>query len=333
MKSNNVTLKDIAKEVGISPAAVSRSLKDSPDISEETKQRVREVAKKMGYSVNHYANALRTGKTYTLSILVPDNANPYNALLIKSIEEAAKKKNYIVIVINTNESSEDELQAINTAIGLHVEAILAVPVNPDNYQNITIPCVLMARDFKDKEISDFSYVVNNDKKIMEMAVSHLLERFDRPVYFIGGARDFLPMQIRRDAFKETLEGMGKTYSEDLVLYGENTSPSGYCAAETLLKKVNPPFSVVCLGGSVAAGVLKALRDRGIDVPGQVSLVSCDDIEMTEYLEVPITSVRHARSLVGAKAADFIFSCLEEKNHYREQLKVVLQPELIVRKST
>ncbi len=333
-KSNRVTLKDIANKVGISTAAVSRSLKGSPDISEETRQKVIKAAKEMNYSTNYFANVLRTGKSKTLCILVPDNANPYNALLIKGIEETAKKKNYIVIFMNTNENEEDERQAIHTAISLQVDGILAVPVQPENYRNLTLPCILMAREFDTAQLDDVSFVINNDKKIIELATTHLLERYhDRPIYFVGGPKELLPTKIRLNAFQEILKSQNRQFKSDMALYTENTSRGGFLAAEQLIKEKKPPYSLVCLGSYIAIGVLKALRNHQVSIPDQVGIVSCDDIEITEYLEIPLTSVHHARYTIGSKAAEYIINSLEAEKSYGELLKVVLQPELIIRQST
>jgi LacI family transcriptional regulator len=333
MESKRITLKDISQVIGITPAAVGRALKDSPDISKDMKKRVREVADELGYSTNYLASALRTSRTNTICILVPDNSNPYNARLIKGIEDTARQNNFTVIMMNTEEDSATEKQAIQTASSLRATGILAVPVDLKNYENINVPFVLMARFFYDDVFNNYNYVVNDDRLIIELGVNHLLDRFERKIYFINGPSNFIPAINRHKAFKKKLESEGRQYSDDLVIFGENTSEGGYNSFKKIIPHMQMPASIICCSDYIAIGVLKAVMEYGCRVPDDISIVGCDDIEMLNYLSIPLTSVRQARYMIGVRATEHFLNIVNGNSDFYEILHSVLRPELVVRAST
>jgi LacI family transcriptional regulator len=135
-----------------------------------------------------------------------------------------------------------------------------------------------------------------------------------------------------DAFKKNLARVGLEYSDELVVFGENTSEGGYDAFMKLASRIQAPISVICCSDNIAIGVIKAARECRLDVPDDVSILGCDDIEMLSYLETPLSSVRQARFTIGARAAQQLINMIGS-SFYNECFHLVLQPELVVRAST
>lgn len=332
-KNRQVTLKDIAREAGVTPAAVSRALRDKYDIGDDTKEKVKEIAKRLGYQANILARNLRTGVSNVLGLLVPDNTNPYFARLIKGVEETAKRNGFIVTVINTNEDAETERNAISTLLSIHVGGILSVPVTINNFNDLGIPLIFLSRLPKEGDSNNFSYVINNDISGVFQAVSHLVDRTRSRIYFINGPRNFHPASIRLEGFKKALEKNNIEFNNKLVIYGDNSMEGGYNSFKKLLEIARPPFGLLCCSDFIAIGVLKSIREHGLKVPEDVSLVGYDDVELLDYLEPPLSTVKQARYSIGAQGAEIIIKMLEDSTRYKHKYEVVLEPELIIRKST
>lgn len=323
--SNTVKLQDIAKEANITAASVSRALRNKPDISEVTKIRVRKIADKLGYNTNAIASSLRTGKSGIIGVLVPDNTNPYYAALIKDIVVIAKKNNYLVFVINTEENVENEVEAISALISFRVEGIIAVAVDLKNYGNLPVPVVMAVRHYGEKELDSFNYMVVNNEKGMMLSVPYLLGNH-RNIYFINGPKGYAPAKIRLRAFKRAIRQEGVEFRPDMVIYGDNSVTGGYDSFMKLIGYAKPPFSLQCLDDNIALGVIKAINEKGLRIPGEVSLVGHDDIEYCDCLQVPLSSIRMGQH-IGTQVSAFLF---EQLAGNRKTMKTVVDPELIIR---
>ena len=211
-----ITLKDIANELGVTVGTVSHVLNGVNDISIEMKNKVLETAEKLGYVSNASAVSLRTGKTNSLAIIIPDVSNPYFAQQIKILENRIRKYNYTLIILNTNEDEKIEFEAIKTAIGKQVDGILFCPCqqstrNVEFLNSIGIPFVLFGRFFKDL---DFDYICTDDVKGGYLAGKYLADRgYKNPIY-IGSYR-YIETSINR------FSGMIKAFSEAGVSLDES----------------------------------------------------------------------------------------------------------------
>lgn len=327
------TLKDVAAEAGVSPSTVSRALLGSPSISEPTRMRISEIAERLNYRPNILARSLRISKTKIIGIIIPDNSNPYFASLIKGIETMASEKDYTVVIINTDEQSKLENKAIAALSELRVAGLLAVPVNIENYNNLQMPLVFLTRFKRVEEFNTFNYVINDNFKGAYLAASHLIERGRDKIYFINGPKSVPTSTERLEGYKKALGNAGIKYNEKLVIYGNLTMKDGYAAANTLLAWEEPPFGVFCYNDYTAIGVMRAIREHGLRVPGDISLVGYDDIEILSYMEVPLTTVRQARYTIGSRGAELLINMIENQEKYRQRFEIILEPELIIRETT
>lgn len=329
----HVTLKDIAKEAGVSVTTVCRALQNKAEISEPTKQKIKELAEKYDYQPNVIARSLRLREMRVLGLLIPDNSNPYFARLVKGVEETAKKNNYAVIVANTNEDTDIEQNAINTLVNLRVAGLLAVPVDVENYIGLKLPLMFLSR-FKRKEGNNsVNFVINDDFKGSYLATSCLLEKGKNRIYFINGPKGNALSMLRLEGYKKALADSGIPFDEKLVIYGNMTIEDGYNSFKNLIKRTETPFGIICYSDYVAMGVLSAIREQKLSIPDDVSIVGYDDIEMVSYLDVPLTTIKQARYMIGAKGTELLMEIIENSKSFKQLSQIVLEPELVVRKST
>lgn len=296
---NKVTLKDIAQKLGVTVGTVSHVLNGIDDISAPTRERVMKAAKEMGYIPNSSAVSLRSGKTNTIAIIVPDISNPHLANQVKLIEEGLRQKNYTAIILNTNEDEEAEYNAIVTACSRNVDGILLCPSqqsrdNIEFLQKVEIPYVLIGRYFAD---GNSDYVTADDLEGGRLAGKWLIDKgYKKPVY-IGAYKYIEPSVLRFDGlcqafleekivldnsrfFETSSKGDGnaeafKRLSESGVEYDSIVAFSDFIAFElmSMVKKEIPvigfdainshmhiPFSYVSVGMSDGG-----IADRVLDV--------------------------------------------------------------------
>lgn len=237
-----VTLKDIANELNITVGTVSHVMSGIDDISKETKNKVIETAKRLGYIPNHAASSLRTGKTNTVAIIVPDISNPHIAYQVKQIEYKMKQHNYSAIILNTNENDALELDAIHSACNKQVDGIFLCPAqhstkNIEFLNKIEIPYILIGRYFSEL---DTDYVCADDKKGGYLAGRYLLDNeYKNPVY-IGVHSYIQSNQNRLTGLKQAFNEYGIIFPEKNILQIDSM-PNNISDAITTIKERNLEF--------------------------------------------------------------------------------------------
>ena len=340
----SVTLKDIAEIAGVSKATVSKALREEADISLETQQRVKRIAKSMGYSPNNLAIYLRNGTVKAIGVLVPDNTNPYNALILKGVEAKAQEAGYIVIIANTNSNAEREKEILNSFISMKLEGILSIPTWLENYCNIDIPFILMSRfPYHEPYISgidhkirkSFNYVVNDDFLGEYMAAEHLIQQGYRELFLILGSTDESNAEgimnlTRMDGFKKALSDYGMPSAEDHIISNINTLHESYRAVFGILSKYGGPVGLCLNTDYLATAAFSAACDMGISIPERLGIVGYDDIESAKYLTPALTTVNQSKFAIGSQSVEHLINGRYSSGHTWQK---VLAPTLCLRKST
>jgi LacI family transcriptional regulator len=333
-----VTLKDLAQKAGVSPSTVSKALLDKEDIGEYTKQQIRALAAHYNYTPNSIARSLRTRTTMVLGVIIPDNTNPYFAQLIKGIEDTARRMHYSVIVLNTDEKNEAERACVKALLNLMVAGILAVPINAANYEKIPIPLIFLSRKPGRLDLSRSSYVVNDDFKGAFLAAEHLIKRGYRQLFYVNGPKTVALAVQRMEGFEAAILDAGLKFDPQRILFGHLTTKDGYRSLSKLLKLAVPdqPIGILCFSDHVAIGLLAAVRDARLRIPEQIGIVGYDDIEILQFLDTPLTTIRQARYAMGVKGVDLLLGLIEDNNRGEQveigHYQVIMEPELIVRSS-
>lgn len=286
-----VTLKDIARETGFTITTVSHALHNKPDISKATREHIRKVAEEMGYITDTAASSLRSGKTNTISIIVPDISNPHISYQVKQIEIEAKKKNYSTIILNTNEDVDIEKDAIVTSYKKRVDGILICPTqkNTDNIkyiQKLNIPFVLIGRYF-DK--LDTSYVCCDDIKSGFLAGKHLIDNGYKNILYIG-TYTYIESSNKR------FEGIQKAISEsdkkiNLISYNINPKNEQDESILPYLNKINNSFdSMIVFSDMLAFKIMNDIDNMNDKTFKNCPVVSFDTIQYHLPLPIKHTSV-------------------------------------------
>jgi len=330
---NHVTMRDVAREAGVSVNTVSRALAGKPDVSPETRARVLEVAERLGYRPNKLARGLRSNKTFTLGVIVTDIANPFFAELVKGVEEAARGRGYSILLGDTGEDPAKEEAAIQVMMAERVDGLLITPVQSsrqalEEVMDSGFPVVLMGRYFPDLEAP---FVVTDDVHGAIMAVEHLIALGHEHIGHVAGPLHISSARDRLLGYRKALEAHGIPLRDDYVLQGAVTLEDGYIAGKKLLK-LNPlPTAVFAYSDFVAVGIMQAILEAGLRIPEDVSLVGYDDIVFSAYTKVPLTTIRIPKRKLGKEAVHLLISRLGNRRNIPSHKK--LKVDLVVRDST
>ena len=333
-----MTMQDVAEEAGFSVNTVSRAINDRPEISSDTKQKILEVANELGYRPNRPAQRLRSDKTGTIGVVVADIANPFFSELVKGIEETARKDGFSLILQDTNEDCQIEMDAVEMLMAERVDGVLISPTQYDKkalleLDKYGIPFVLLARYFDDLETH---YVIPDDVKGGYLATSHLLNLGHERIAFLNG-----PTHI--SSAKDRLKGYRKALSEseevefDSTLIREDvlTMDEGYRVATSLLKETAPdyPSGIFAYSDFVALGVIKAIRKLKLRIPEDIALVGYDNVSFSSCLEVPLTSIDIHKYMLGKYGFQTLKRIIFEDNGGDALRKLERDVDLIPRAST
>ena len=328
-----ITLRDVAKEAGVSINTASRALNNKSEISPETKARVLEVAQKLGYRPNRLARALRSNKTKIIGVIVGDIANPYFAMLIQGIEHALRSFDYSVILQGTDEDLDREKQAIEVVLAEQVDGVLITPtqksIKPIKFLiDSGIPFVLMSRYFDDLETS---FVIMDDKQGGFIATEHLIQKGHKRIAMINGPFHISSAAERYAGYLQALQYYGLEGDESLVVHGCLTVKDGYRAALRLLKRRRRPTAIFAFSDFVALGVLQAAHKLALKIPDDLAIVGFDDTFLSVCTYPPLTTVGSSPEQLGQRAAKLLLELLSTKADKPVQMRIPAR--LVLRGST
>lgn len=285
------TIKDVARESGVSIATVSRVFNDSGLVSEDTQKVVREVALRLNYWPNAVARSLITNRTHTLGVLLPDLHGEFFSGIIRGIDRAARAEGFHLLVSSSHADTEQLIVALRSMRG-RIDGLIVMAPDVDAPSAIRasagdMPIVLL--DAGESAGYDGISIANFDGAYA--AVRHLMRLGHRRVATVTGPARNLDAQQRLGGYRAALADGDGECDPRLELHGDFTEPSGFEAASQLLRLEPRPTAVFVGNDHMAVGVLGALTDAGMRVPDDLALVGFDDIEMARYLTPPLTTVR------------------------------------------
>lgn len=331
------TIKDIAAKTNLSVTTVSLVLNNKPSkISKETKQLVLKTARELHYRPNQLAVGLVKKRTKTIGLIVSDIRNSFFSSLAKGVEDECQKNGWTVILCNTNDLHERDLEYINVLSSKGVDGIvycMSRDSSPEKFQesyrllhSLNLPVVMLDRFY---EIPGVSVIKVDHVKGGYLAASHLLELGHRRIACITGPQHLQDSQDRLRGYQKALEAWNIPYDNTLVTEGNYDTPSGASGIEKMMGR---NFTAVfAFNDLMAYGVYQGLKRHGLSIPDDVSVVGYDDIFASEILEVPLTTIRQPTHSAGAGAASKLIAMIE--NQTSPGSVQTFLPELTVRKST
>lgn len=330
------TIMDIARELNVAAATVSRALNDHPAISDATKKAVRLAAKRMNYQPNKIASSLRLGRSKIIGVIVPSADINFFGSVIHGIEKVVSQNDYNVLIYQSNELYEYEKKAVQTFLRSQVDGVLASiskeTINLEHYAELKkrgVPLVLFDRS---NDALGVPAVVVNDYLGAFNATRHLIEQGCRRIAHIGGQQHVTNFNQRLRGYIDALNVHNIALDDDLIVYGKVSIDSGReCMKQLLSRKPDALFAVE---DYTALGAMQAIKQAGHLIPDDIAVAGFANETFGEYLTPSLTTVNQHTIRMGEEAAALFFDVLNKKRFIKTTpTKLILEPELIVRESS
>jgi DNA-binding LacI/PurR family transcriptional regulator len=326
------SIKDIARQAGVSHCTVSRALHHSPLIAPKTAARIRAIAASAGYVPNAVARSLVSRSTRTVGVVVTTIADPFIGEVVEGIEGFANEHHYSVILANSHADPELEMKVVDRFNERRVDGILVTAsrvgaLHGKRLAGTNVPIVLI----NNQHPGDFAHSVGIDNLAASRAiVTHLLDLGHRRIAYIGDRLGYQSDAERVAGYRAALKSRRIGMQAELVVNGDGKSAEGERAANQLFRLSRPPTAIFCYNDMTALGVLRAADNRGLRVPGDISIAGFDDLFVTSYTSPPLTTVRQPKQEMGRRAMSILVQLLRGE---KPESRVKLPGELIVRGST
>lgn len=335
---SKVTISDIARELNITAATVSRALNDHPAIKDTTKKAVRDIAEKLNYQPNKLASSLRLGKSNIIGVIIPSAEINFFGSVVHGIEKVANENNYNVLIYQTNEMYEFEKKGVQTFLRSQVDGVLASiskdTINLDHYTEIKrrgVPLILFDRV---NDALDVSSVVVNDYAGAFAATKHLIEQGCRRIAHIGGQQHVNIFNQRLKGYIDALNVHNIPVNDDLIVYGKVSIESGRECMQKLLSGKQHPDGVFAVEDFTALGAIQAIKASQKRIPEDVAIIGFANEAFGEYITPSLSTVNQQTVAMGQEAAKLFFEGLNKVDgHKAKPRKLVLEPELICRQSS
>lgn len=333
-----ITLKKIAREFGVSISTVSKALKDSHEISEETRGKIKAFADYYNYKPNNLALQLRNQKTSVIGVIIPEIVHHFFSTVINGIEKYATEKGYNVMICLSNESYEKEVSNMGVLTNGSVDGlIVSIARETQQNQNFNHFEALITDDFPLVLFDRINDDIKCDKVIIDdiggafKATNHLIEIGAKRIALIT-TQDFITVgSLRREGYLKALRSQGVEVDESLI-YKIDDKESLYDQIKKVINVANPPDAILAVNEIYAAIALKISQEKGLSIPKDIAIIGFTSGLISEFTSPPLTSVVQHGYLMGEQAAELLINRIEHTGPAEFQ-KTVISPDLKIRKST
>lgn len=334
--SKEVTIYDIAEALNISPATVSRGLKDHPGIRKDTKKKILETARKMGYQHNTFASNLRRKRTNTIGLIVPRLNSYFMSTVIAGMEKVANENGYNVIISQSLESYKKEIASVNTMYNSRVDGLIvslaADTQNSDHFEILlkkNIPLIFFDRVLEHPGCT--TIVIDNQRAGYD-ATRHLLEQGCKRIVHIAGNLNRNVYSGRLEGYKQALNERNIPFDPALVITCSLSEQCGTDAARQVLNMNPLPDGIFTANDTSAVACIRELKEAGIKIPEQIAVVGFNNDPISRVIEPNLTTVNYPGQEMGEIAASTLINKLKKSNNSNLDT-IVLRHELIVRPSS
>jgi LacI family transcriptional regulator len=331
-----VTLRDVASVAGVHPATVSRALNEETRalVNKETARRVLEAAETLGYRPNPIARGLKTNRSYTIGVLIPDLTNPLFPPILRGIEDRLETDGYTPLIANTDNDPERELHDMQAMRARQVDGIIAATARRDHRLHDAlidagIELVLVNRRQEELPVSS---ATADDRIGMRLAVEHLISLGHTRIAHLAGPLDYSTGLDRHDSFHETMRAAGLEPDPALVLVAEAfTESEGARLCGQLLTAGHEVTAVAAANDLLALGCYDVFAERGVRCPEEISVVGFNDMPFAARFQPPLTTIHIPHYEIGKAAAHLMLERLQDGDVPPRDIR--LEPHLVVRGST
>jgi LacI family transcriptional regulator len=332
----SVTLRDVARAAQVHPGTVSRALNAETRglVNEETAERVIRAAEALGYRPNPIARGLKTNRSFTVGVLVPDLTNPLFPPIVRGIEDRLGAAGYTSLITNTDNDPDRERQDFEAMRARQVDGFITATARLDRdfvseTEGVDQPIVLVNRRLEDESLPA---VTADDYEGARLAVEHVAALGHRRIAHLGGPQAVSTGRQRRRGFLEAMAGAGLEVDEAAVRFTDAfTEAAGARVCGELLDAAPGITAIVAANDLLALGCYDVLAQRGLRCPQDVSVVGFNDMPFADRFDPPLTTVRIPHREIGAAAAELLLECLADGRPAPRQL--MLAPTFAVRRST
>lgn len=329
MGKRRTSLKDLAEQLGVSIATVSRALRNSHEVGEEMKQKVQDLAKRLNYRPNPFAQSLRSEAPRMIGVVVPNLVTHYYAAVLSGIEDYATTNGYSVISSNSHENHEDEERAIDNFISLHVEGIVAClaqdTVDYSHFIEINemgIPLVFFARTCLPEM---FSSVVANGDEAAQQATDHLIRTGSRRIAFLGGPNHLDMVRRRKHGYLEALREHKLPIERSLVVCDKIDYEVARHATIELLQRDVRPDAILAFNDIITYAAFDGIKSLGLRIPEDVAIIGFTEGDTSAFVTPKLTAIMDQAHITGMKACELLLRNINgDKKIYKEVIPMTLK---------
>jgi LacI family transcriptional regulator len=330
MSNSNPTIRDVARQAGVSHQTVSRVINCSEDVTAETRERVEAAIAELDYRPNAIARSMARGRTRTLACISPNLTDYTFASIIEGAEAEARRLGYFLLSSSARDAESFE-RLVDELVGhRRVDGLLVMnPYADERYQLIpkNIPLVFVGARSRGESTCS---VCLDDESVAYKATRYLVECGHERIGMVTGPMAEDCSMDRMVGFKKALDEANLPYLPELVIEGDWSASSGHAALMQLSANKDLPGAIFVQNDRMAMGLLRAARERNIAIPEELSIIGVDDMPLTQHYAPPLTTMRQDMPRIGLEAARILIHTIEGNQSQQCQLK--LQAELVVRQS-
>ena len=327
-----VTLKDVAKEAGVSYTTVSRALAGNPEISRETRERILKICDEMGYTTNYIARSMVSKKTELIGLILPSIDNPFMSELAYYVEVTARRFGYNLILCNSYPDLEQEYKAMQLMVGHQVDGVLIIPQHPESCFKLSkytamLPTVFLSENLRDQA---GNYISVDNYRGTIIGTEYLYRLGHRKILYFGCRMGSTTHRLRAEGYQEGCRNLG---IDPRIVYFDSSSSSielGYQMACSELPHLDDCTAIFASTDSNAIGLMQAAREMGIRIPNDISLLGFDNIRLASLPQINLTTIAQPQEKMAAQAVKMLMDLIEEKTI--ERSFEIIEPSLIERGS-
>ncbi len=335
-----VTIFDVAKEAGVSKSTVSRVINRDPRVKKETREAVENAIRKLDYSPSYMAQAIRTRKTHTIALVVPEYSNIFYTEMFRGVEDIALKYGYMVMVCNTERHAMSEIDYTNELLKRNIDGIIYNTYRTDDEMadylrqiSEQLPIVYMNKI--SDENANYSYVYTDGFKSSRKAVHYLYDKGKHKLGYVMNSEDISIIEDRYEGFIQGLTDCGLEVNEKWVYRVQRENEPDYIklgrdAAKYYASLSDRPDALLTATDMLAIGCVKGFNEGKIRIPEEISVIGFDNVFVSALIDPPLTTIAQPVRKMGQAAAEILISKLQGKE---VQNKIVFEGKLIVRETT
>ena len=330
MKS--VTIKDVAKAAGVSYSTVSRALTGSPEISEETRERILQICREMNYTTNTVARSMVMKSTRLLGLILTSVNNPFMSELAYYIDRQARERGYNIILCNSSRDAEQERELFELMMGRQVDGILIFPSGMDSYNKLRaylsrVPTVFIGENLRE---APESYVSVDNYRGAQIGVEYLYSLGHRDILYFGRRRGSTTHQLRAEGYADACRRLGLTPQYCNNTFSSSSIKYGYQMAKQLFAQKRNYSAIFAATDTNALGIMQAAEEIGLKIPEELSLLGFDNIHDSGLPRIELSTVEQPKKMLAAVAVDTLIDKIQnELTGYSHR---ILSPTLIERSS-